>query len=204
MFVLLLIPAIGCRPKYTESDQLDLAIMSYDVKSIQYILDHGADPNKAENEYSDLPIYTALTMFNVSNTPEKKKTAEEILKLIIKYGADINKKDFSSGSSMLHYAKNIETIRLLVELGADVNATDIKFGNTPLHTWIITFSSDLKMFQYLLEHGADVNKKNHSGKTAIDYANDKKLNYSKEENLKEIYNILQLYKFKSNKNFLLK
>ncbi len=195
MLVLSLIPAIGCRPKFTESNQLVPAIMVYDARSVLYILAHGADPNKAENENSDIPIYTAVTMVTDSNTPEKKKTAEDILRLIIKYGGDINKRNSSSGGiTMLHFAKNIETVRLLVELGADVNAADIKYGNTPLHTWITVFKSDLKMYQYLLEHGADVNKKNNSGKTVIDYANDKKLKDSEVEDVRELYNILQQYR----------
>jgi len=190
-----LLTAAGCKPEYTEPDKLNKAIMSYDAKSIQYILDHGADPDKAENEYRDTPVYTAVTMFTVSNTPEKKKKAEEILKLILKYGGDINQRDALSGSTMLHYVKNGETLRLLVESGADVNAADTKYGNTPLHTWILTFRSDLEMYRYLLEHGADVNKKNISGKSVIDYANDKNMKYSKEEKVKEIYNILYRYSF---------
>ncbi len=195
-FMSWLISATGCKPEYTEPDQLNRAIMSYDAKSIQYILDHGADSNKAENEYSDTPVYTAVTMFSVSNTPEKKRKAEEILKLILNYGGDINKRDAFSGNTMLHYVKDIETLRLLVESGADVNAADAKYGNTPLHTWVLTFRSDLKIFRYLLEHGADVNKKNNSGKTVIDYADDKKMKYSKEKDVREIYNILLLYSFK--------
>ncbi|PKL16227.1 MAG: hypothetical protein CVV49_17350 [Spirochaetae bacterium HGW-Spirochaetae-5] len=196
VLILGLIPAAGCKPEYTEPDQLNQAIMSYDAKSIQYILDRGADPDKSGNEYSDTPVNTAVNMFTVSNTPEKKKKAEEILKLILGYSGDINKRDSVSGGTMLHYAKDSETLRLLVESGADVNASDIKYGNTPLHTWILTFRSDLEMYRYLLEHGADVNKKNSSGKTVIDYANDKNMKYSKDGKVKELYDILHQYSLK--------
>ena len=192
-----MIALTGCKPRYNKAEQLDLAILEYDVKSVQYILDHGADPNTVKKEYFDLPIHNAITVFSVSNTEGRTKKAEEISKLLIKYGADINKRDAIFGSTMLHGAQNLKTVRLLVELGADVNATDSKFGNTPLHAWIIIYKKDLEMFQYLLEHGADVNKKNNSGKTVIDYINDKKLKYSKYEKLREIYHLLHLYKFKN-------
>lgn len=196
IFMLGLISAAGCKPEYTEPDKLNQAIMSYDSASVKYILEHGTDPDKVQKEYSDTPVYTALTMFTVSNTPGKKEKAEEIFKLILKYGGDINKRDSVSGSTMLHYVKDIETVRLLVETGADVNAADTRYGNTPLHTWILTFRSEPEMYRYLLEHGAYVNKKNISGKSVIDYANDKKLKFSKDKKMKNIYNILHEYSLK--------
>ena len=42
----------------------------------------------------------------------------------------------------------------------------------------------------------DVNKKNISGKSVIDYADDKNMKDSKEEKVKEIYNILHQYSLK--------
>ncbi|MBI9107812.1 MAG: ankyrin repeat domain-containing protein [Spirochaetales bacterium] len=122
------------------------------------------------------------------------KKAEEISKLLIKYGADINKRDVVFGSTMLHAAMDLKTVRLLIELGADVNAVELKFGNTPLHAWVISYKNDLEMIQYLIEHGANVNIKNNLRKTVIDYANDRELKDSKDKKEREIYNVLHLSK----------
>jgi len=57
----------------------------------------------------------------------------EIVRLLIKAGADVNAKNFY-GSTPLIYASmngNIDIVKMLIEVGADVNAKN-KFGNTAL------------------------------------------------------------------------
>ena len=62
------------------------------------------------------------------------KNASRILKLLIKHGADVHRRDDAAGETPLHdlvgYGKP-EVIRTLVEAGADVNARD-SLGRTPL------------------------------------------------------------------------
>ncbi|ARF02634.1 SWPV1-017 [Shearwaterpox virus] len=64
---------------------------------------------------------------------EINKEELEIAKLLLKEGADVNKRDVYK-SSPLHRAANSgkkDMIRLLIDYGADINALDM-FGNSPL------------------------------------------------------------------------
>ena len=59
---------------------------------------------------------------------------EEVAKILIKAGANVNKTIGPERWTSLHYAvayKLVEMVRLLVRNGADINAKDIK-GGTPL------------------------------------------------------------------------
>ncbi|MBI5422111.1 ankyrin repeat domain-containing protein [Candidatus Peregrinibacteria bacterium] len=66
----------------------------------------------------------------------------DIVRLLIKSGADVNEKDEEDGAILLHMAVSADTARLLIECGADMHATNnegltpldlaLKKGHTPL------------------------------------------------------------------------
>jgi ankyrin repeat protein len=90
---------------------------------------------------------------------------------LISLGADVNKISATDGYAALHWAVErdlIKTVRLLVTNGADINLlTRNAVGNdrTPLH--IASELGHASILTYLLEQGADVQKRTVHGETAL-------------------------------------
>lgn len=97
------------------------------------------------------------------------------IKVLIKYGADINLKDVS-GFTALHNAvceNHINCVRLLLESGADVNLQLGDYcggydGYTPLH--FTPLYTRIDVVKLLLEYGADKTLRTKLGFTAKDFA----------------------------------
>jgi ankyrin repeat protein len=84
----------------------------------------------------------------------------EIIKLLLRHGADINIKYYCSYA--LHYAYdetngckrvNLAIIDLLIQYGASVNAQDDR-GTTPLH--VACYNNDISIMRHLISLGADI------------------------------------------------
>jgi len=137
---------------------------------IKFLLDRGADPNKAvgwaEDEATPLIIAT-------------EKRNKEAMKLLLDKGAAPNKGD-KNGWTPLHVASkrshynlirrncHIDVLTLLLSTqGIDVNKADNR-GYTALH-WA-SRSGLLAVAELLLDKGADVNKRNNEGQTPLDVA----------------------------------
>lgn len=101
-----------------------------------------------------------------------------LIQQLIKLGANINQRD-QSGSTVLHYALDDDTIRLLCDYGADVNVptvVNIKYthwGYTPLHC--AALRGNLECVKTLIDRGANIRKKACDGmdaaRVAYEYAN---------------------------------
>ncbi len=97
-------------------------------------------------------------------------SVEEIVSILLKYGADPNLKD-QDGYNALHLAiLNIKRLNInsLIKSGVNINATD-KNGNTALHL----AASSKELFRYaeiLMLSGADVNVRNAKNKTVLHLA----------------------------------
>ncbi len=92
----------------------------------------------------------------------------EAIKLHIKDGSDLNKKEPSGGSSPLITAATFgktEVALALIDAGADVNFKNNE-GSTPLHT--AAFFCRPEIVEALLSNGADVSIKNNAGSTALE------------------------------------
>lgn len=114
----------------------------------------------------------------------------KICDFLIQHGADVNSTVLATGESPLHGAlckagrpHYIYTIRILVENGANVNATTIPDvetgafmrdvrakGETPLHR--AAAYADEAIIQYLLAHGANVEKRDANGNTPLTWASE--------------------------------
>jgi len=99
-----------------------------------------------------------------------------LVKNLLKEGANVNLQD-KSGWTALHFASqecNYEIIKLLLEHSAVVDIED-SYGNTPLWRALFNVRDDDergKAVKLLLRHGADKYKKNKSGISPYDLAQD--------------------------------
>lgn len=144
-------------PKFG-STLLSLAVSNDQYNSVKKLLRLGADPNKHDNYEGCTPIIDACLNSN-----------PKILKLLLDYGGDPNSTANAplENDSLLHQERtfalrkaasfDIEYVKLLVEAGADVNKTDSLYNEGALETAIIQDNFDIAL--YLLNHGADYNKK---------------------------------------------
>jgi len=148
---------------------------------------------------------------------------DEIAKLLISAGADVNSREDLTGKTPIFNAYSFETIKDLIDAGADVNVQDKHDHNTILHVqyfqhsivklildsgfdvslknrmgWNILHYHTANGHHWLLEDilnaGIDVDDKTHDGQTAIAIAN-----YHGED---ECYTILERFNIKkmSNRN----
>lgn len=88
----------------------------------------------------------------------------ETIKLLIDNGADIYMKN-GNGTLPIHEAvamNNQEALELLVELGVDINTRCSK-GKSVLHYTNYDLDVELKMFNYILDKGLDINSIDNNG-----------------------------------------
>ena len=146
-------------------------ILNDDLEGLRKLLDTSSiSINKEENlnweDPEDDEMVTPLE-FAVANNP-----SYSIIELLIKKGADINKKNEIGETPLIFGLKrgkfSYETIKLLIEKGADINAKD-QDGRTPLMTALFERASD-EIIKLLIEKGADVNAKDEDEWTPLMYA----------------------------------
>jgi formylglycine-generating enzyme required for sulfatase activity/ankyrin repeat protein len=120
-------------------------IKDNDLDLVKKYIDNGVDINAKEIDTSLTPLHVAAMYNN-----------EEIAKIIIKNGADIDPKD-KRGIAPLRYVvnnNNIEMVKYLINHGANVNARDFK-GHTSLRA--ASQLGFLSIVELLLKNNADVN-----------------------------------------------
>ncbi|QGM48958.1 MPPV-334 ankyrin repeat protein [Magpiepox virus 2] len=145
-----------------KNTMLNASINSQAVNVVEYLARKGADVknpvkiHKISNEFYPSPLVVAS---NIGN--------EEIVKLLIFYGAVVNKICEVSGSTPLHVAVNngnTKIVKLLLENGANPNSLD-KGNSTPLHIAIDKHSDMVELIKLLLEYGADIDIQDNNGIT---------------------------------------
>ncbi|KAM6915448.1 NF-kappa-B inhibitor epsilon [Xenentodon cancila] len=94
----------------------------------------------------------------------------QIMKLLVKKGADLNIQEGTSGKTALHLAvelHDITLVRLLLSKGANVDAAMFN-GCTPLH--LAVGRQDANIAHLLCQSGADTMLRNMEDETALDLA----------------------------------
>lgn len=134
------------------------AVSRNDVPRVKALLEQGADPNTEDAEKSAL----------IWHAPD-----QEMLRLLLNHGADINSRRNGTGVTLLFYTAakgKPEHIKFLLDHGADVNVRS-KGGDTPL-MWAARIGM-VENVRMLVERGADVNAHDERGKSALSGARER-------------------------------
>lgn len=127
------------------------------VEIVDIIVNSGTSINEPDFPYGLSPLYNAVVM-----TKNIK-----LVELLIKKGADVNKKSKIDEVFPLYGAaetNNVPMADYLLSNGAEVNAKATG-GITALH--LSCFRNDKKMIDLLIQRGADVTVKTKSGETPL-------------------------------------
>lgn len=120
---------------------------------ILFLLQHGADGDKAVNQWGETPLMLAA-----------KSDFAEAVQLLLDHGADPDRKNHFDETA-LHFACNhytVATVAALLHAGADVNAQD-RTHQTPLH--IAAHKNRRDVVKTLLDADADPLLKDRRGRT---------------------------------------
>ena len=165
------------------TDKFVTSILDDDRAAAKRLL--SADPGLASDLFPKPKLYNSgiFHWIYVGDTPLHLAAAGyrvEIVRLLLKSGADPNSAKNMRKSSPLHYAadgcliapswdakRQVETLRCLLDHGADIHLQDMN-GATALHRAVRTRCAEAVKF--LLEAGADPTMKNKPGSTAFHLA----------------------------------
>jgi ankyrin repeat protein len=173
-----------------EGNQLVEAVRTGDLKSIDALLDKGADVNAVDDEGNSLIAIAAIYQHDQVVLDLLKRGAElyaidpsgdtavnlivlhcqiDTIKTLIDFGADLSARDKSGNTPFFNAITNrkYEVVDLLLTSGSDPNQPGAD-GMTPLMQ--ATFVGDADMVDHLLDYGALVDAEDDLGHTALTYA----------------------------------
>ena len=149
-----------------------IAVWFKHIPVVELLLAKGANPDEKVKKvdinygpcfYTQLGV--AIQIGNHSQASEHDHV--EIVKLLLKYGADIEQGNETLGHTPLHIAADngcYDVAKVLLENGAKVDSRCIR-NETPLH--IAVLNDRLEILLLLLEHNANVNALDESGVTPL-------------------------------------
>lgn len=144
-------------PKFGQT-MLQLAVKTEKYKSVETLLDLGADPNMQDKYDGSSPMMESAKIYNeTTGGPDSR-----YLKLLLKHGGDPNAEEKtprrigngSRNTPLLNACSSgvLEYVKILVDAGANVNYAN-KFGENIVYRAISSRNPDIVI--YLLEKGAD-------------------------------------------------
>lgn len=138
-------------------------------QTIEFLINNGADINSHHSKLLETPLHRLCA---------RAKPQIDVITMILEKGAEANAVNISGKTPVFYcsFSYSVELLNLLVKHGADINAKD-KYGNTLLHDDYIScldehFEDFLKT---LLNLGFDINSKNASGLTPLDFCENEKI-----------------------------
>ncbi len=164
---------------------LHISVWGDKLELVKFLLASGADVKATDNSNLETALHAAVS----------RGRSKEIVEAILAAGADVNAKS-RDGSTPLHIAVsryNKPMVELLLASKADVHAVENRGKWTPLHMAVvsrpsvITHTGNLaaakanientfkEIAELLIASKADINAKNGDGKTALQFAQERKL-----------------------------
>ena len=155
---------------------LSIACINADKDGITMLLDHGADPSLKDSD-DRIP----LTYYFVSNSYPNHNVAafENVLRPMMEKGLNINLTVDNESNTLLNRACDSaksqsnntldKLVQALIRLKADVNLAN-RQGVTPLMKTCAGIRESENVQITLLENGADISKRDDTGRTALMYA----------------------------------
>ncbi len=131
-----------------DSTPLLAAVLNRDAAGMEFLLDRGADPNKNGADDNITPLMMPFQRYSQHLSRDEEKI--EVMRLLLRYGADINGKD-RNGTTVLDYARNSgmrESVRFIKEAGAEIAFTEESFRH-------LVRENDSLNLQSFLERGID-------------------------------------------------
>lgn len=138
-------PPVNTLTNYTEINNKVLkAIKENDLNALKILLKSGADPSAKLDDYGRMAFMLAAANGYV-----------EILKFLVKNGADINATSDYNRTALILAARNghLEVVKILLENGADPNYKRKSDGYTAFTEGCA--KQNFKIAVFLLEHGAE-------------------------------------------------
>lgn len=144
------------------------------VYCARILLEQGAvDPNQAlavvESGTTTSTSTSVLPLHTFCARPYCDKNDQECIRLLLKCGANVNKKD-ERGVTPLHVAaekSSSDLLDLLLASAADPNIADEEHGWTPVLSTIIQTTNMTKIKKLLQTDGSNVNARDKNGQTAL-------------------------------------
>jgi serine/threonine-protein phosphatase 6 regulatory ankyrin repeat subunit B len=146
---------------------LHKAVLMGNEKIVQILLESGAEVD-VKNQKQKSPLHLVSDVIKYS----KSEAGIAIVRLLLKAGADINVQD-DLGYTPVHTAVALQQhafVELLIEAGADVNI-EMNDGFIAFDHLIVDQNNRdvIPMARLLIEGRADINRKDRTGKSFLDY-----------------------------------
>ncbi|KAK3757512.1 hypothetical protein RRG08_050394 [Elysia crispata] len=167
--------ASHCNIDEISQSLMEEGILTCDSRIVQFLIDHGADINGTCGRSCPALLIALKIGRSYYNSPLIRKDCNQLdmIKFLVESGASV--KRVNTNKSPLVFAIenncNLDVLLSLLEHGADVNEIGDNKGNTPLTAVFAWHSTRQPTFlEALLKAGADLNKANSDGKTALHLA----------------------------------
>lgn len=161
-FLLIVLFFICLKNNFSQTSSLNLAVFQNNLPEVEKLLQNGQYPNK-KDLYGNMPLTIAVN-----------NSSLEMVKLLVRYGADKTETDATKVTYWMIAAikNNIEIVKFFIdEEGADADAKDMYGKNALMYASSYKgYESNIELVKYLAVHGMDINMKDKTGRTALDYA----------------------------------